>query len=117
MNGGQEMNLSITEQREKQSIRLLVSGEIDVFTAPNLRESLLPLCQEGETVIVDLANVDYIDSTGLGVFVGAYKIQQNATGKMVLTGVNRRLLRLFRITGLEDIIEIEVQKQEDGEHA
>lgn len=110
------MNLSITEERDNRWIRLSVTGEIDVFTAPNLRERLLPLCQEGETVIVDLSNVDYIDSTGLGVFVGAYKIQQTSASKMVLTGVNRRLSRLFRITGLQDIIEIEEKEQEDGEH-
>jgi anti-sigma B factor antagonist len=111
------MNLSITEERTSNRwIRLLVTGEIDVFTAPKLRESLLPLCQEGETVIVDLSKVDYIDSTGLGVFVGAYKIQQTAAGKMVLTGVNRRLSRLFRITGLNDLIEIEEKKQEDGQY-
>lgn len=110
------MNLSITEKRDNRSIRLFVSGEIDVFTAPNLRERLLPLCQEGETVIVDLSDVDYIDSTGLGVFVGAYKIQQTAAGKMVLTGVGNRLSRLFRITGLQEIMEIEEKKQEDGNH-
>lgn len=108
------MNLSITEERKhNHPVRIMVSGEIDVFTAPKLRERLLPLCQDGETVIVDLSDVNYIDSTGLGVFVGAYKIQQTSSGKMILTGVNSRLSRLFRITGLQDIIEIE--EQEDGE--
>lgn len=111
------MNLSITEQRESnQSIRLVVAGEIDVFTAPKLREKLLPLCEQGETVIVDLSDVNYIDSTGLGVFVGGYKIQLTASGKMILTGVNRRLARLFRITGLQEIIEIKEKKQEDGDN-
>lgn len=108
------MNLTITEERKQNHpIRLLVSGEIDVFTAPKLRERLLPLCQDGETVIVDLSNVDYIDSTGLGVFIGAYKIQQTSSGKMILIGVNKRLSRLFRITGLQNIIEI--KEQEDGQ--
>lgn len=108
------MNLTITEEREyNHPVRLMVSGEIDVFTAPKLRERLLPLCQDGQTVVVDLSEVNYIDSTGLGVFVGAYKIQQTSSGKMILIGVNRRLSRIFRITGLQDIIEI--KEQEDGE--
>lgn len=109
------MNLTITEKRdEKERLTICVSGEIDVFTAPELRTKLLPLCQSGETVVVDLSKVNYIDSTGLGVFVGAYKIQRTQKGKLILTGVNQRLLRLFRITGLQEIIQIEEKLQEDG---
>lgn len=111
------MNLTITEKRDaKERTTICVAGEVDVFTAPELRKKLLPICQAGETVVVDLSDVDYIDSTGLGVFIGAYKIQRTTKGKLILTGVNQRLLRLFNITGLHEIIEIEEKPQGDGNH-
>ncbi|SHF03322.1 anti-sigma B factor antagonist [Seinonella peptonophila] len=111
------MNLSITTSIDaKERVTIKVAGEVDVFTAPELRKKLLPLCQDSGTIVVDLSDVGYIDSTGLGVFIGAYKIQQNSNqGGLILTGVNQRLRRLFRITGLQDIIEIEEKAQGDGE--
>jgi anti-sigma B factor antagonist len=92
---------------------LAIEGEIDVYTAPQLREKLLPLCATEQTVSVDLSQVKYIDSTGLGVLIGAYKAQRSAGGKLVLSGINARLRRLFRITGLDEVMEIEQTTQED----
>jgi anti-sigma B factor antagonist len=98
----------------KNGVTIFVEGEVDVYTAPQLREKLLPLCQNGKTVYVDLSKVDYIDSTGLGVLIGAYKAQRATAGRLVLKGVNARIYRLLRITGLHEVIEIEDRKQEDG---
>ncbi|WP_044641155.1 STAS domain-containing protein [Risungbinella massiliensis] len=92
---------------------IAVEGEIDVYTAPQLREKLLPLCATEQTVTVNLREVEYIDSTGLGVLIGAYKAQRSVGGKLVLVGMNQRLQRLFRITGLDEVMEIEQKVQED----
>ncbi|SFJ73485.1 STAS domain-containing protein [Thermoflavimicrobium dichotomicum] len=109
------MNVLIKEKEDAQKgVTIFVEGEVDVYTAPQLREKLLPLCQNGNTVYVDLSKVDYIDSTGLGVLIGAYKAQRATAGRLILTGMNARLSRIFRITGLHEIIEIEDRKQEDG---
>lgn len=102
------MNISIQEKFDPDKGPIIaVQGEVDVYTAPKLRERLLPLCEKGTTVTVDLSGVEYIDSTGLGVLIGAYKAQRATAGKLVLTGMNGRLLRLFKITGLHEIIDIE----------
>jgi len=110
------MNLSVQEKKDNEkAFTLFVEGEVDVYTAPQLRERLLPLCQGGSTVTLDLSKVEYIDSTGLGVLIGAYKAQRATKGKLVLVGMNGRLERLFRITGLKEVMDIEERVQGDGQ--
>lgn len=108
------MIVTIQDKNELENkIVLSVEGEVDVYTAPQLREKLLPLCQDQSIVYLDLSQVDYIDSTGLGVLIGAYKAQKNTNGKLIITGMNSRLSRLFSITGLNQIMEFG-DNQEDG---
>lgn len=108
------LNLVVKELPETPTgPSLAIEGEIDVYTAPRLREKLLPLCATEKTVTLYLSQVKYIDSTGLGVLIGAYKAQRSAGGKLVLSGINARLQRLFRITGLDEVMEIEHTTQED----
>lgn len=108
------MNVSIKEREESGGITTLeVAGEIDAFTSPQLKEKLMPLCQDSRVVYLDLTQVDYIDSTGLGVLIGAYKSLRAASGRFVIRGVSPRLERLFRITGLNEIIEIEGTQEDE----
>jgi anti-sigma B factor antagonist len=101
------MNLVLNKHRNYEKTVVLVSGEIDVYTAPKLREELSPLADEqNQTLIVNLKDVTYIDSTGLGVFVGLFKKLTNNNGELKLVDLSERLLRLFEITGLNNIIDI-----------
>ncbi|WP_209125114.1 STAS domain-containing protein [Alkalihalobacillus sp. BA299] len=108
------MNLEI-RQKTKGNVHLLyLSGEVDAFTAPKLREVLIPLTEESSMkVIVDLTDVDYIDSTGLGIFIGALKSTHNYNSHIQLQGLSNRLQRLFKITGLDEVIDIEDQEKEE----
>jgi anti-sigma B factor antagonist len=84
-----------------------VGGEIDAYTAPKLREAILPLAEEpNPNITVNLKNVSYMDSTGLGVFVGMLKVVRNNDGQLALVELSNRLERLFSITGLSDIMDI-----------
>lgn len=108
------MNLQVEQVDQDLVHSFKVIGEIDIYTAPKLKEHLSNLQQaEGMEVILDLSEVNYMDSTGLGVFVGFYKEVKANKGTMVITGLNQRLYRLFEITGLHDIMQIE--KLEGGE--
>lgn len=110
------MNISVqTTIVEDNKIILSVAGEVDVYTAPQLKEKLLSYCVDGNTITVDLTRVDYIDSTGLGVLISAYRMQKDTNGRLILTGMNARLKRLFQITGLSEVMEIEAEKQGAGE--
>jgi anti-sigma B factor antagonist len=57
-------------------------------------------------VVVDLARVDFLDSTGLGVLVGARRRLENSGGSLSLVCPHERLLKIFRITGLDSIFDI-----------
>jgi anti-sigma B factor antagonist len=79
-----------------------VGGEIDVYTAPQLREALLGLINGGVShVIADLRAVEFLDSTGLGAIVGGHKRLRTSNGSLALAASPERIARLFRITGLD----------------
>lgn len=79
-----------------------VAGEIDVYSAPQLREAILALIGTGVShVIADLRGVDFLDSTGLGAIVGGHKRLRTNDGSLVLAASPDRIVRLFRITGLD----------------
>ncbi|MBM7606700.1 anti-sigma B factor antagonist [Metabacillus crassostreae] len=108
------MNMKIDISKEDDKTVVLVAGEIDAYTAPKLREALLPLAEEeNPQVTVNLKNVSYMDSTGLGVFVGLLKNVRKNNGNLHLVELTDRLERLFSITGLSDIIDIS-SKSEGG---
>jgi anti-sigma B factor antagonist len=101
------MNITVDVKEKDSSVEVKVSGEIDAYTAPQLREKLFPISEkEGVEIVVDLSDVSYMDSTGLGVFVGVFKKVRSNNGKFQLIGLSDRLKRLFEITGLADIIDI-----------
>ncbi|GAA0311439.1 anti-sigma B factor antagonist [Gracilibacillus halotolerans] len=102
------MNLEIERLDNGETKILKVNGEVDVYTAPQLKEALVPLTkQEGAKVIVDLENVTYMDSTGLGVFIGALKSTKEYNSEMRLVSMHDRVRRLFEITGLDSIMNID----------
>jgi anti-sigma B factor antagonist len=82
-----------------------VYGELDVATAPSLRERLVDLIGDGSTkLVLDLEGVDFLDSTGLGVIVSALKRTRTQGGDMRLVCTQGRIRRLFEITGLDKAI-------------
>lgn len=70
------MNMTVKEHQIDQKTKISVSGEIDVYSAPQLRETLMPKAEAGEHLEICLKDVTYMDSTGLGVFVGLFKAAQ-----------------------------------------
>ncbi|MCB0970616.1 MAG: STAS domain-containing protein [Acidimicrobiales bacterium] len=78
-----------------------VGGEIDVATAPRLREQLIALVNDGRyQIVVDLDAVDFIDSTGLGVLISGLKRVRTHDGRFALVCTEPRVLKVFEITGL-----------------
>lgn len=105
------MNLQVEVLEENLVHRFKVVGEVDAFTAPVLKERLASIQDTpGVQAVIDLSEVDYIDSTGLGIFIGFYKSLQVHDGYVKIIGVNDRLKRLFEITGVDKIIDIEVEE-------
>ena len=80
---------------------LQVAGEVDVYTAPMLREQIRELAAKGAVHLsADLGRVDFLDSTGLGALAGGLKRLRQAGGSLALVISTPRVLRIFQITGL-----------------
>lgn len=108
------MNLNVDINNIGDQTIVSVAGEIDAYTAPKLREAILPLAEDSNpNITINLKDVSYMDSTGLGVFVGLLKSVRKNNGQLNLVELSDRLERLFSITGLSDIIDIS-SKSEGG---
>jgi len=84
---------------------LTVRGEIDVSTAPRLRQQLVEMASTGQDrVVLDLDAVDFLDSTGLGVLIGGLKRFRSLGGDLLLVCTRPRILKVFEITGLSGVL-------------
>jgi anti-sigma B factor antagonist len=85
-----------------------VTGEVDLYTAPRLREQLDEAIESGsQRLIVDLSELDFIDSTGLGVLVGALKRARQGGGELTLRSPTRSTYKILEIAGLTKLFTIE----------
>lgn len=101
------MDLIVDIQNEEKKSLVTLSGEIDIYTAPALKKKLYPLTKCSNRVVeVDFTDVVYMDSTGLGIFIGALKNTKEHDSHLRLINLADRLLRLFKITGLNKIIDV-----------
>lgn len=84
-----------------------VSGEVDLGTAPRLREHLVNLIADGHRhVVVDLTATDFLDSTGLGALVAGFKRLRAHDGDMKLVCLPGRIRKVFELTRLDSVLPI-----------
>lgn len=101
------MDLTLSTREVDQHTVVTVGGEIDVYTAPQLRDAVLELVEGGAIrIVVDLGAVQFLDSTGLGVLVEAQKAVAEAGGSLAVVCTSERLLKVFTITGLAQVFAI-----------
>jgi len=95
-----DLAIEVDDSRSPRVV-LVVRGEVDIATAPKLREKLVELASQGaKQVVVDLDGVDFLDSTGLGVLIGGMKRLRGLDGDLTLVCTQPRILKVFEITGL-----------------
>jgi anti-sigma B factor antagonist len=92
---------------------LRLRGEIDVYTAPRLRQAIIDLVDGGATdIVVDMEKVDFLDSTGLGVLVGGLKRVRMKEGSLAIVTSQDKILKIFDITGLNKVFPIHASVEE-----
>src|SRR5262249_30976899 len=109
------MNFDIkTEQLSSDAYVISLSGEVDLYTAPEFKEQLKDVIeQQGATeVVVDFTNTTFIDSTTLGVLVGGVKRLRTNDGRLSLVCSDRNITKIFEITGLDKVFEIHATRDE-----
>ncbi len=101
------MDLAVSTNEVNGARIVVVGGEVDVYTAPLLRDALDQQIAAGHIhIVVDLDAVEFMDSTGLGVLVGRLKLVRNRSGWLRLVCTKERVLKVFGITGLDRVFTI-----------
>ncbi len=101
------MDLTVSTGERGALTVVHVGGEIDVYTAPLLREALDKQVSAGRVdLVVDLDEVTFMDSTGLGVLVGRLKLVRSQGGTLRIVSSQDRILKVFKITGLDKVFHI-----------
>jgi anti-sigma B factor antagonist len=99
------MALEIERRYEKEKNIWIIEpkGDIDIFSSPQFKETLLGVIEEGQDVLIDGSQLAYIDSTGLGVLIsGLKKIKEN-NKNIAFQNIKPNVEKLFSITGLDKI--------------
>jgi anti-sigma B factor antagonist len=96
-----DVDLTIARDERDTATVLVVSGEVDVHSAARLRDEVHSAELRDLALVIDLQAVPFMDSTGLGVLVGALARSQDSGRRLVLCGVSDRILRLLSLTGLD----------------
>ena len=95
-----------TRQEGKVTV-IVLEGELDVSSAPTLKELMQKLIDEGKRqFLMDLGKVDFIDSSGLGIFVNAYKRIRSAGGEMKFLKPQEPVRKVFSLTQTDKVFPI-----------
>ena len=99
---------SISSERLVGTMGLVVlSGEVDIYTAPRFRECMIELLDAGvDKLVIDLSAVTFIDSTALGVLIGGVRRVRAVGGAMTLVVTSRPVERVLSITGLDRVFDL-----------
>lgn len=101
------VELQISTTRKGDACVVSVAGEVDIYTSPALKTALAAAATDGcSLLIVDLDGVGFIDSSGLGVLVGALRRAREADGDLRVVSGNDTVARILRITGLDQVFSL-----------
>ena len=108
------MGLKVSPRRVNESTQALdLDGEVDVYTAPVLRQEIVNQVDAGvKHLLINLEKVGYLDSTGLGILIGGVKRLKEQDGWLRLVGPGPRITRIFEITGLNKIFDVYATEQD-----
>ena len=104
------MNYHVSSRydEEQRRWRVDLSGEVDIFTSPEFREYLLLLTDKAESdMTINCARLEYLDSTALGSLVSVLKRVRSYSGRMALAGLKPNIAKLFKVTSLDKVFDIE----------
>jgi anti-sigma B factor antagonist len=106
------MNFETKAERITDDVWVIaLSGEVDLYTAPEFKEQLVDVIGQGAShVVVDLTDTTFIDSTTLGVLVGGVKRLRPEGGQLLIVCSDRNITKIFEITGLNRVFPIHADR-------
>jgi len=99
--------LNIKEREQENHVLIEIEGEVDIFTCQQLKDMLYHVVEKyGKDLLMDCARLNYIDSTGLGVFVAVLKKVRQIEREITIINLKDSILKLFLITNLDSLFNI-----------
>jgi anti-sigma B factor antagonist len=104
----------VSQERAAPSTEVIaVGGEVDIFTAPDVRRAAVAAIDDGvKYIVLDLLQTTFLDSTGLGVIIGLSKRVRPGGGDVIIVNTDEGIARTFEITGLAEIFRIYTTREE-----
>src|SRR5436190_7912830 len=108
------MDFNVRTEEVQSGVHVIaLTGEVDLYTAPEFKQELLRVIGEGgKQVVVDFTDTTFIDSTTLGVLVGGVKRLRPDGGQLSLICSDRNITKIFEITGLNKVFDIYESREE-----
>ena len=99
------IDFEIEDRAVREGVHLVsVAGEIDLFTAPEFKQRMSKPIEDGvDRLVIDLSATTFIDSSSLGVLIGAHRRLKQRDGSLVVVCDNEAIVKTFRITGLDGV--------------
>ena len=100
-------------QQENENLRAVIGGEIDHHTARNIRaqiDAAIGMC-EPKRLILDMGNITFMDSSGVGLIMGRYRLMQSRGGEVAVENVSPRIERMLRLSGIGQLARISGKEQ------
>jgi len=99
------MDIDIQEQGD--SVNIIVNGDIEMMTIKTFKQKLFEIGQNADKDIeIDLSNVDYIDSSGVGVLISLLKLQKKKGKTLKINKVSSKVLNVLKLSSLSDVFNI-----------
>ena len=99
--------MDVSSRREAEFTVVAVSGEVDLYSSPSMREAVLSaLSKKSPNVVVDLSGVSYMDSSGIATLVEGLQAARRIKGRLVLAGLTDRVREVFELARLQSVFEL-----------
>ena len=91
---------------ENKTLKILLSGELDEYTATSTREKLdyIFMNDQYNTIVIDMSGLTFMDSTGIGVLIGRYKKAKTVNKQIYITNPNKHIEKIFQMSGIYEIM-------------
>ncbi|MFD3688350.1 STAS domain-containing protein [Nocardiopsis sp. NPDC058631] len=101
------MELKISSRSQEDVAVVTVGGEIDLYTAPQLRSELVGALEDGaRRLVIDMSRTDFCDSTGISVLLSAMKRSRDKGGDLELVAPKPAVMKVLKVTGLDEVFVI-----------
>ncbi|MGI8972888.1 MAG: STAS domain-containing protein [Gaiella sp.] len=105
------MNLSITlDQPDSHTAVIACGGDLDAYTSPSLREAVHATGDTTRMLVIDLSATTFLDSSGLGVIVGAHRRMRERGGELRVVRPAPLVARIFELVGLEAVLDLRASR-------